>query len=250
MQVITCHFNPCGYQRLRENYWTFRQNLTCPLITVELSFNGQFEIPDAIHIDGTENQIMWQKERLLNIALEQVTHDAFAWVDADIIFENENWQHETEQKLECFPVVQPFQCCSWLDANRNVLMSLLSDGYAKQKKMKGLHHCGFAWAGRTELFKRIGLYDADIIGGGDSIMLACFRGDTQPLLRMSQAWRRHGDIPHTQAGCQRGFAFWQSCNDGEWLAIGIGNCPNDWVTVHDNETWAVKQLDSLHMWGA
>jgi hypothetical protein len=70
--AVTSYFNPAGFRRRRENYRVFRDRLAVPLAAVELSFNGHFELApqDAeilIQIPGRD--VMWQKERLLNVAV-------------------------------------------------------------------------------------------------------------------------------------------------------------------------------------
>ena len=40
---------------------------------------------------------------------------------------------------------------------------------------------------------------------------------------------------------QQNFCCWQCGSDGEWLVIGVGECPADWVPV----AGAVRRLDSL-----
>ncbi|MBM4317211.1 MAG: hypothetical protein FJ116_06995, partial [Deltaproteobacteria bacterium] len=92
--IITCVFNPTNSRKIRDNYAQFRKNLNHPILTVELAFNDQpFFIEDAIQIRGTNENLMWQKERLLNIALESLPEqiDKIAWLDADIIFKNNSW---------------------------------------------------------------------------------------------------------------------------------------------------------------
>jgi hypothetical protein len=42
--AITSYFNPVGYTRRLANYRLFRERLAVPLVTVELSFNGRFEL--------------------------------------------------------------------------------------------------------------------------------------------------------------------------------------------------------------
>jgi len=75
MLAVTSYFNPMKSRRRLANYRTFRSRLDVPLVTVELAFDGQFELTsgDADHlIQLSGGDIMWQKERLLNIALEAV----------------------------------------------------------------------------------------------------------------------------------------------------------------------------------
>ena len=96
MLVVTSYFNPMKSRRRLTNYRVFSSRLNAPLLTVELSFDGQFELTsaDADHlIQLSGGDVMWQKERLLNIALEAVPHDVedVAWIDCDVVFESRDW---------------------------------------------------------------------------------------------------------------------------------------------------------------
>ena len=93
MLTVTSYFNPMRLRRRLANYQTFRSRLDVPLVTVELAFDGQFELTssDADHlIQLSGGDIMWQKERLLNIALEAVPDkvEDLAWIDCDLVFES------------------------------------------------------------------------------------------------------------------------------------------------------------------
>src|SRR5262245_24288280 len=90
--AITCYFNPVGYRRRLENYLTFRQRLRAPLITVELSYGETFQLARGsaeILIQLRGQDVLWQKERLLNVALAAVPPacDKIAWLDCDVVFE-------------------------------------------------------------------------------------------------------------------------------------------------------------------
>ena len=68
MWAITSYFNPARYRRRLSNYRIFRANLGVPLVTVELSFDGQFELTEGdadILIQIPAGAMLWQKERLL-----------------------------------------------------------------------------------------------------------------------------------------------------------------------------------------
>jgi hypothetical protein len=57
----------------------FRANLGAPLVTVELSFDGRFELTDQdadVLIQLCGGALLWQKERLLNLALKAVPSNA------------------------------------------------------------------------------------------------------------------------------------------------------------------------------
>lgn len=51
---------------------------------------------------------MWQKERLLNIALAALPGecDSVAWLDCDVIFDSNDWPERARQALKSFAIVQ------------------------------------------------------------------------------------------------------------------------------------------------
>ena len=73
MWAITSYFNPARYKNRLSNFRVFRANLGVPLVTVELSFDGNFELSEKdsdILIQVSGGAVLWQKERLLNVALK------------------------------------------------------------------------------------------------------------------------------------------------------------------------------------
>ena len=47
MWAVTSCYNPAQFKRRLANYKIFRANLGVPLVTVELSFNGHFELTES-----------------------------------------------------------------------------------------------------------------------------------------------------------------------------------------------------------
>src|SRR5258708_13711465 len=105
---ITTYFNPAAFSLKLDNLRVFSTNVRrqgLKLVLVELAFG---ENPHAVPGDWADriirvrsDSILWQKERLLNIALEQLpeTCDKVAWLDADILFGNDQWVDETTRLL-------------------------------------------------------------------------------------------------------------------------------------------------------
>ena len=112
--AITSYFNPIGYKNRLKNYRFFRQRLAMPLVAVELSFGGGFQLQpgdaDAL-IQVHDGDVLWQKERLLNIALAAVPDecDKIAWLDSDVLFEDSDWVERAGRLLEQFALVQLFE---------------------------------------------------------------------------------------------------------------------------------------------
>ncbi len=112
--AITSYFNPFQSERRRQNYREFRRHLGVPLVAVELSFDGDFELvaTDAeILVQMRGRDVLWQKERLLNIALTALPSECrkVAWVDCDVVFARNDWSTETSRRLDEFTVIQPFE---------------------------------------------------------------------------------------------------------------------------------------------
>lgn len=49
-----------------------------------------------LRVRGDERHVLWQKERLLNLAIDSLPADvdAVAWLDADLIWFNHGWVEE------------------------------------------------------------------------------------------------------------------------------------------------------------
>ncbi len=194
--VLTSYFNPDRYRTKRENYDRFRAPLVAAgvrLVTVECAFEGRpFELPpgpDVFRVHGRD--VMWQKERLLNVALATLPASCtkVAWLDGDLLFSRSDWAAETARLLDRYPVVQPFDAAVRLPRGRDADDGT-GDAYPgfaavlarhPQRLLRGdfaTHgHTGFAWAARREVFDGVGLYDACIAGSGDHMMAHAFAGD-------------------------------------------------------------------------
>lgn len=189
---LTSYYNPIGYTSRRINYKKFRAHLDVPLLTVELSTSGSFELEpgDAdILIRAEAKSIMFQKERLFNIGLAQLPSNAdyVVWLDCDMIFGSRGWVSQIGDVLADFPITQCFSELVDLekDADPDLSASAAYDpsSYAVAHLMKkGLWSpddfrppssrrlrrgaVGGALAGRREFLERHGFYDAMILGGG------------------------------------------------------------------------------------
>ena len=103
--VVTSFYNPAGYKRRIQNYHAFRRHLDAPLLVIELAGPGQHQLSPSdadalIRVSG--NDRIWQKERLLNIAINALPTEAefVAWVDCDVVFDNPDWVTDAQSMLE------------------------------------------------------------------------------------------------------------------------------------------------------
>lgn len=197
--AITCYFNPINYRRRLENYHTFRQRLTVPLLTVELSFDEHFQLghDDAdivLQLHGRD--VMWQKERLLNVALHLVPDSCehIAWLDCDVVFESSDWPERARLALDRFALLRLFHkrhdlspgelpgqlCCNSMQPMDNAVVQERATEEAMSQPaaapLLGRNTPGLAWAARRDVLEQHGLYDACILGSGDRAMLCAALG--------------------------------------------------------------------------
>jgi hypothetical protein len=200
--AVTCYFNPAGYRRKLDNYRIFRRHLAVPLVCVELSFSGVFALgpEDAetlIQIRG--QSVLWQKERLLNIALQAVptSCEVIAWVDCDVIFERSDWPDLALHTLRDRRLIQLFntRCnlartagsdpvdLSQIDSQAASLGYKLATGRATADDVRRsdapltlASTAGVAWAAHRDLVARHGLYDACILGTTDRVIVSAALG--------------------------------------------------------------------------
>lgn len=199
---ITPYFNPAKFETLPKNWSIFSNELKknkINLLTIELSFDGTFDIPLSNNvIKLNSNSIMWQKERLINYGISQLPQNcqSFAWLDCDIIFEQDDWVEQTINKLQEADVVQLFKKLyhlpvgeehfsgKYLTTYQGVIWQYkIHKNWLQRRKAKELpfSHPGFGWAANKNTFPD-GLYDKNIIGSGDTFMVDC----------MLDSWEIHG----------------------------------------------------------
>lgn len=200
--AITSYFNPAGYASRLSNYRVFRANLIPPVAVVELSLNGKYELrsDDAeIVVQITGGDIMWQKERLLNVALDHLPEDCdhVAWIDCDVVFLDRGWVEAADRALEKFCLIQAFR--ERCNLSRGVLDYSVANGICdsvsesvgykivagevqaddfrqSEAPLTRKSTAGLAWAARRELLQAHGLYDACILGSGDRAILCAAMG--------------------------------------------------------------------------
>jgi len=209
--AITAYFNPQHATSRRNNYERFAAGLKArgiDLWTVEGLRTGNE--PGLMRGNGwyvSCESVLWQKERLLNLAVERLPDyvDAVAWLDADLLFAEPDIRDKTLDALTRWPLIQPWQDCRMLDATGRphqwngspVATSLAGANRGRPGDAHPLRkHPGFAWAARREtLIDLGGLYDRHITGGGDTAMAIGFYNDlNSPFLssdRMGQAMLAH-----------------------------------------------------------
>lgn len=194
LNVILVISNPCLYakryillkefvKRMEEEEENIR------LFVVEMIYKDQKFIVTSKnnkhHLQLKSDIPLWHKENMINLGVRYLLpkdYKAFAWIDADVEFENNSWALDTLKILNgCKDVVQLFSHC--VDMNEDMCNLNIFNGFgysfSKGKKYtsKGTDywHPGYAWAITRKAYEKIGgLYDKGILGSGDSIMSLSF----------------------------------------------------------------------------
>jgi hypothetical protein len=138
---------------------------------------------------------MWQKERLLNVALQELPPACtkVLAIDCDLIFASSDWARRTSRILDTVALVQPFSRAFWTspgwqpgdstspsDVVFRSAAFLINEGMSVDATLRGKGdeiRCahGMAWAASRSLWETHGFYDANIVGGGDtSLFRAAF----------------------------------------------------------------------------
>ncbi|KAA3633671.1 MAG: NAD(P)-dependent oxidoreductase [Proteobacteria bacterium] len=260
--AVTVYFNPARYRNKRENFRVFRSALRrqgLPLLQVELVYRGDVAecgAEDAdlyVRVDGDSRHVMWQKEALLNIALSRLPRDCqyVAWLDADVVFANDDWVGETALLLARVPVVQPYSHFiqlprdadpsepggpnpAWerLPAEESFARGLESHGASWQKPFG---RTGNAWAARRELLTRHGFYDRLVLGDGDSFMAYAFVGCDDFLERNA------GDFPDALIRHYKRWADGVHADVGARVGCTAGRLLHLWHGRHDDRAYRSRR---------
>ncbi len=251
--ALTSYFNPVGYRSRRDNYRLFRERLNLPLVTVELGYAGGFELglDDAdilVQIQG--GSTLWQKERLLNLAIARLPAACrfVAWIDCDVLFGSDGWIDQSVRLLERQPLAQPFDRLVHLrrgelpetaaPADQRSLRTSFASRWRDQslpddvfRRPEGTFECrctcGMAWVARRELLDRHGLYDAMVLGLGDKHIAAAATGGAEHAIACTEMSPQHGE--HYRRWAE---PFWQDirgevgCIEGQLYHLWHGDLEN------------------------
>lgn len=203
--ALTCLFNPQRYRRRLANYRVFCRNLEVPLLAVEMSFDGRFELGEGdadilLRVEGGD--VLWQKERLLNFGAAHLPPDcrAVAVLDCDIVLEKRDWPARALTALERSPATHLFSRAHMLregaEAGFDVRGAHVQESSARAMRAavgaraclgpqpgdgRGRYSSGFAWAFRRELLEQHGLFDGCVIGGGDTALSCALWGSFESV---------------------------------------------------------------------
>jgi hypothetical protein len=202
LNVILVVSNPCLYKRRYNLLIEFVQRIeeeeeNVELYIVEMIYKNQkFAVTDKKnpkHLQLHSETPIWHKENMINLGVKYLlpsNYKAFAWIDADIEFENNNWALDTLKILNgSKDIVQIFSHCVDMDKDNTTLNLFQSFGYNynKNKKYSSIKldywHPGFAWAITRKSYEKIGgLFQTGILGSGDNVIAQSIIGTVNRII--------------------------------------------------------------------
>ncbi len=205
---------------------------------------------------------LWQKERLLNIGVAHLpAHVEYvAWADCDLIFERSDWpllvcamlerhggmtqlfdtsihlpkevdpaQASLRQCLETPPsytgvaVARNVANSTFLDNEQKVVEARRAGDEARFNQIWNQHNCyGFGWAAPRAVLEKCGLYDRNVVGGGDTAKIFAALNELDAYWKIRpyapahradiERWRKEalgaGLFAHIDAAPQKAFHLW------------------------------------------
>lgn len=190
LHVIAVVSNPClfakRYKLMKEFIYRMEKNPDVILYIVELAYTNQkFHVADkdnSRHLQITTEAPLWHKENMINLGVKYLLPKnwrAFAWIDADLEFENINWASDTLKILNgSKDIIQVFSHCIDMNHDGMALSIFNSGGFmnenGKNYSSTGVNywHPGYAWAMTRKAYEKLGgLYEDGILGSGDFLMM-------------------------------------------------------------------------------
>lgn len=203
--VVCSYFNFNKSLARLNNLNIFRDNIKrygLKLLCVEFSPLGNFEICSNdvdMLLQLSDGDIMWQKERLINIGIDLLPHDTNTVIicDADVIFTDDKFIEKLEITLNKYAAVQCFSSVNHLKQNINAtnfdyfnvnfnnkdIFINSSPGCIMTYSLYGnfaAGAAGYIWAFRYEAIKNVKLFESNIIGSGDRVSASAFLGLSAP----------------------------------------------------------------------
>jgi hypothetical protein len=198
--IISCFMNPQNnpYRLLAfQKFYRSIKHLNHRIIECLIG-DAKSQLPDSPYITQVQSDsLLWHKESLLNMIVDKLPHqfEYVFWIDADVLFTNNNWLVEAVEELESGSrIVQPFEYCIHLQRNElkpsfdvesarwNVSTSSrhpeMWRSFCSNVDNRLYHdtnydrhgHVGFAWGARREVLAQCPLFDNALIGGADHII--------------------------------------------------------------------------------
>ena len=186
VELVTFHFNLTQSKNMTRTYKIWIEslkNIAPHIKCYEIVYdNREPEIEGSIVIPAcSEKNCMWQKESILNLAIEKADPNKkyFAWIDHDECFSSPTWLDETITMIKNgIDFVHLFRKNYYLDKTFSVLNHVHSRAYTyktgSSDNEKETHNTagapGLGWAATLKPLKEITPLPNTLVGSGDEFL--------------------------------------------------------------------------------
>lgn len=156
-----------------------------PCYTIELVFdNRKPEIAPGENVYHLRSSsYMFYKESLCRLLETKIPkkYKKIAFLDADLLFPDDEWYSKLSAKLDSYDVVQGFEYAHWLDLTyKNVTLTRESAVKSTTETFSHAYHPGFVWGFRRDWYNRVGFFDLALSGSGDTLSVAAWMKQKLP----------------------------------------------------------------------
>ncbi len=246
--VISCFYNPQKNEYRQKAFDVFYQSIAHLNYRILECVIGD-DAPQLSHYKDKNinlvraEELLWHKETLLNKIIAELppNYKYVFWLDADIVFDNDEWLIDGVAALQNCNIIQPFEYAVHLNQNEKkpsfdykmmqkkplpeMLAYKMWRSFCSNANTPRFHsenynehgHVGFAWAARREILEKLPLYEKALIGGADHIMAhgaanqpfhACIaKTFTDDLETVQQYMKYLGKLVNGQIGFCKGTLF-------------------------------------------
>lgn len=179
--IVVAFFSPADYKLPKSHFVETMKRLRAEkadVVVVQHILPWQQPLPVPSEFTSRwhmSTSVMFYKENLWNIGATLTESSKLIFIDADLIFEPDDWLGKTESALDRFDVAQPFETCLWLDRAGSAI------GNKKHSAAKAICenipwsaetcHAGFGWAFNRKAFDAVGgFFDLNAAGSGDTAL--------------------------------------------------------------------------------
>lgn len=187
LYVLVSYFNYNGNKSREKNIRSFiekNSNSLVKIVLIEGIYNNQNELKDLssqvfLHLKYEIRHPISLQDNLINVGIKKIPTDwqYVAWVDSDVVFNNQDWADNILKELRKKDIVHCFKEADFLNKDGEPFnFNFLSECYIYLNKIKDLEinqkgHCGFAWAFKRSFYEQMEeIFDYSIIGSNDTVM--------------------------------------------------------------------------------
>ena len=187
LYLLVSYFNYNSNKSRERNIYTFiekNSNSKVKIVVIEAIYNNCNQLKDLssqvfLHLKYNVKHPISLQDNLINVGINKIPKDwqYLAWIDSDVIFNNENWADNILKELQDKDIVHCFKEADFLNQDGTPSnFNFLSECYTHINNIKyfDMHqrsHCGFVWALKRSFYEQIKeIFDYSIIGSNDVVM--------------------------------------------------------------------------------